>query len=441
MIIASQFKYAKGGGRVGLFNRVKKRAFDTTGNSDNEAKDVLLKALLGNLEVDKEKCMQIPSVAKCVELIENTVSMLQVGLYQEKNGETTEIKDDNRLYLLNKDTGDTYNPMCLKKALTEDYLFYGIGRAYINKSLNNIESINYVEKTHLSVIYNTDPIFKAFKVTVDGIEYYPFEFINVYRKMKSNGQGKGIIEENSEILSLLYAYLRFEKNLVATGGNKKGFLKSAKKLSQEAMDKLKEAWKNLYSNSENNVVILNDGLDFKESSNTSVEMQLKENKNINDAGICSIFQVPYNLLSGSFNNDDYTNFIKIAIIPILTAIETALNQNLLSEEEKRGSFYFAFKTEDVLKGDLKTRYEAYEIALNSNFMQIDEVRNKENLKPLGLQWIKIGLQDVLYDPKNKTIYTPNTNKLAKIEEQQEVGDDKKVIKIQNKKEVKGGDEQ
>lgn len=402
------------------------------GNSDNEAKDVLLQALLGNLDIDKEKCLQIPSVAKCVELIENTVSMLKIGLYQEKQEETTEIKEDNRLYLLNKDTGDIYNPMCLKKALTEDYLFYGVGRAYINKNISEISSINYIEKTHLSVIYNTDPIFKDYKITVDGIAYHPFEFINVYRKVKQNGQGKGIIEENSEILSLLYAYLKFEKNLVATGGNKKGFLKSGKKLSQDAMDSLKNAWKNLYSNSESNVVILNDGLDFKESSNTSVEMQLKENKAINDAGICSIFQVPYNLLSGNFTNDDYTNFIKIAIMPILTAIETALNENLLTEEEKRGSYYFAFKTEDILKGDIKTRYEAYQIALNSNFMQIDEIRNRENLKPLGLNWIKLGLQDVLYDPKTKTVYTPNTNKTTNIEEN--------PIKEQQNSELKGGED-
>lgn len=425
---------------MGIFNRIfdsiKRRAFDTTGNSDNEATDVLLKALVGDLEIDKDKCLQIPAVSKCVELIENTVSMLKIGLYKEVNGETSEIKDDNRLYLLNRDTGDIYNTTCLKKALTEDYLFYGVGRAYINRTLNEIESINYVEKSHLSVIYNTDPIFKSFKITVDGLQYYPFEFINVYRKMKSNGQGKGIIEENSEILSLLYAYLKFEKNLVATGGNKKGFLKSEKKLSKEAMDALKEAWKKLYSNNESNVVILNEGLDFKESSNTSVEMQLKENKSINDAGVCSIFQVPYNLLSGNFNDEDYTNFIKIAIIPILTAIETALNQNLLTEEEKRGSFYFAFKTEDLLKGDIKTRFEAYKVALDANFMQIDEVRNKENLKPLGLEWIKIGLQDVLYDPKTKTVYTPNTNKTTNIDDlKKSINND---INVQNKA-MEGGE--
>ena len=47
-------------------------------------------------------------------------------------------------------------------------------------------------------------------------------------------------------------------------------------------------------------------------------------------------------------------------------------------------------------------------------MQVDEVREKENMEPLGLDFIKLGLQDVLYDPKTKTVYTPNTNQSNKI---------------------------
>lgn len=42
-------------------------------------------------------------------------------------------------------------------------------------------------------------------------------------------------------------------------------------------------------------------------------------------------------------------------------------------------------------------------------MQIDEIRKKENLPALEMPFIKLGLQDVLYDPKTGNIYTPNTN--------------------------------
>lgn len=40
-------------------------------------------------------------------------------------------------------------------------------------------------------------------------------------------------------------------------------------------------------------------------------------------------------------------------------------------------------------------------------MQIDEVRRRENLPALGLDFIKMGLQDVLYNPKSGEIFIPN----------------------------------
>ncbi len=58
------------------------------------------------------------------------------------------------------------------------------------------------------------------------------------------------------------------------------------------------------------------------------------------------------------------------------------------------------------------RYQAYEIAARNGFVQIDEVRHRENMSPLGLEFIKLGLDTVLYDPKSRQIYTPNTDKLS-----------------------------
>ena len=100
-------------------------------------------------------------------------------------------------------------------------------------------------------------------------------------------------------------------------------------------------------------------------------------------------------------------------MPILKTIECALNRDLLLEKEKK-SLYFAFDTKEIVKGDIKTRFEAYKIALDSNLMQLDEVRYLEDLEPLGLNFIKLGLQDVLFNPETKQIYNPKTNQLTNI---------------------------
>ena len=206
-------------------------------------------------------------------------------------------------------------------------------------------------------------------------------------------------------MKVAYLTLKFEQNLVSTGGSKKGFIKSEKKITKEAMDSLKRAWRELYCNTENNVIVLNDNLDFKEASNTSTEMQLNENKNSINNSILDVFGVP--------TEWNWETFIKTAVMPILTTIECALNRDLLLEKEKK-SFYFAFDTKEITKGDIKTRFEAYKTALDANLMQIDECRYMEDLEPLGLNFIKLGLQDVLFNPETKEIYTPNTNKVINI---------------------------
>jgi hypothetical protein len=56
----------------------------------------------------------------------------------------------------------------------------------------------------------------------------------------------------------------------------------------------------------------------------------------------------------------------------------------------------------------KSSLEAYKTMIDANIMQIDEVRYMLDLKPLGLDFIKLGLQDVLYNPETKEVFTPNT---------------------------------
>lgn len=375
-----------------------------------EASDILLKALIGNGEITKEQALSIPAVSSCVELISSTVASLPVFLYREEDGKVTTIEDD-RVNLINDDTGDTLDGYQFKKAWITDYLLNGTGFAYINRERNAVKSLHYVDYGQVSIKMNTDPIFKSYDILVYDRTYREFEFLKITRNTKDGVTGKGILKENNKMLSVVYNSLVFEEVLVKTGGNKKGFLKSQSRLSDDAIRVLKEAWNNLYKNNTESVVVLNNGVEFQEASNTSVEMQLNENKKTNANEIYKMFLVPPSILDGTANDMSYNNWVKICILPILSAIQTALNKDLLLPSEK-GSFYFAFDTKDLLKGDIEKRFKAYEIASKNGFMQIDEIRYLEDLEPLGLNFIKLGLQDVLYNPATKKIYTPNTNKTA-----------------------------
>ena len=385
--------------------KVKKRNTE----SERSIDDVLLSAILSQDSISCEQALNIPAVARCVNLISETVSMIPIKLYREEitggKRKTVEVTD-SRCDLLNEDTKDTLDGAQLKKVLVRDYLLNGNAYAYINKQRNLVKSLHYVDSKNITINQNFDPIFKDYNILVHGQTYKPFEFLKILRATKDGARGSGVIEENGELLKVAYTTLKFEQNLVSTGGNKKGFINAKNRLTKEAIDALKAAWYKFYSNNDENVIILNEGLTFQEASNTSVEMQLNESKKSMSDSILEIFGVP--------TDWSWETFIKTAIMPILATFECALNRDLLLEKEKK-SFYFAFDTKEIIKGDIKTRFEAYKTALESNLMQIDEVRYLENLEPLGLNFIKLGLQDVLFNPVTKEVYTPNTNQITNIE--------------------------
>lgn len=397
-----------------------KKKQPTATGEEKEERDALTDLLGANIDpsaITKEQAMSIPSVAACVNLISDAVASLPIKLYNVNDaGESIEIKDDPRVILLNVDTGDTLNPYMMKKAMVEDALVDGAGYTYINKQRNEVTSLNFVSNAQMGVMMiDANPIFKKFEFVVYGQTYKEFEFIKLTRKTVDGIQGVGVLKENNLLLSVAYNQLEFEKMLYFKGGQKKGFLKATGKLSQDALNALKTAFMNLYSNnSSDNIIVLNNGLEFQEANNSAVEMQVNQNKIANDDAIFKVFGVPLELLNGKATGGNemlFDSFVKTALLPIIKAFETSLNRDLLLNSEK-GKLEFKFDTNEISRADILKRYQAYDFAVRNGILQIDEIRAKEGYKPLDLDFVKLGLQDVLYLPDKKQIYTPNTNKLT-----------------------------
>ncbi len=396
---------------MGLFRRKEKPEERADPGREVDASDSLLRALISGTDVDKTILLQIPAVRGCLEKIAGTVCRLPIKLYRKVDGKVEEITEDARLRMLNKETGDTLNADEFWRAMLEDYYLGRGAYAYIRKNgIGEYEGLHYVEEEKVSVLKNYDLILKSYSIMVMGKTYHPFEFLKLHRRTKDGAEGIPLWQDNPLIFSVAYNSFVFEEKLVKKGGNKRGFIEAEDKLDKGAIESIKRAWNNLYSNNTDNVVVLNKGAKFKESSNTSVEMQLNENKASNAKDICGMFGFSSRILYGEATEEDRKEYIN-AVMSLLNVIETALDKDLLTEKEKE-SFYFAFDTKELTRGSLKERYEAYALGLTNNFLQIDEVRAKEDMEPLGFKWVRIGLNDVLLDVEKGIVYTPNMNAVA-----------------------------
>lgn len=326
------------------------------------------------------------------------VASMPIKLYKYKQGKVTEVEGDTRTKLLNGDTGDTLNALQMKKAMVEDYLLGKGGYAVIRRNRNDITGLFYVKDIYVSILQNADPVYKYNLFQIDTKQYKSFEVLKLLRNTKDGARGKGLTDEISKALETAYSTLIYQLGLVKSGGNKKGFLKTDHKLGQEEINKLKDAWKKMFQNNTESVVVLNNGLSFQESSNTSVEMQLNESKKTLKDEINGVFHI----------HADFFQTFKEAIYPIIKAFETELNSTMLLENEKRYMF-FEFDVKEILRANIKERYEAYGKALRDGWKTINEVRKEDNMNNIeGMDVLNLGLSAVLYDINKGTYYTPNT---------------------------------
>jgi len=394
------------------------------GAEDVTADDLLLGTTYAGVEMSKEMAMAIPAFASCVDVIAGTMAMLPVRLYRRHGEEVEEVEGDPRVAMLNGESGDAMSGPEIVAAMVEDYYTSDNGGfMFVDRPAygNGVRSLRYVRSEEVAVVQAGpyDPIYKDSVVLVQGRRYEPWQFVHVARGTRDGRTGRSIVSENAVALAVAYQTMVYEHSLVRRGGNKRGFLQASRHLGKKAFAALKAAWRRFYGSTEENVIALNDGVTFQEASASSVEMQMNERKQGNAKEIYGLFKVPEEVIrcgsTANASRDARNNFVRFCIMPLAATFRAALDEALLLEAEKP-ELYFDFDLTELTKADMKERWEAWQIARSMNAMQIDEIRRAENLPPLGIRYMTMGLDDVLYDPADNRVIVLNMAKAMDLDE-------------------------
>jgi HK97 family phage portal protein len=163
------------------------------------------------------------------------------------------------------------------------------------------------------------------------------------------------------------------------------------KISPEAADRLQRAFQSQTGGENSNKVkLLEEGLSYKEGRSPNRESQFDESRDRQAKDIARFFGVPGHKV-GIIGNQPRANveqenisFVTDTIRPLLVTWEQALNQRLLTRAERK-EYYIEFQIAGLLRGDLKTRYEAYTMARQWGWLNVNEIRSLENMNSIGAQ--------------------------------------------------------
>lgn len=382
--------------------------------NDNEVlADVAEGLIQSRTTITRQQAMSIPVVTKSVAWIASAIAALPIKMYTKTDSGYQEVYDDYRLPLLNDYSGNGMIANDLKRQLLADLLLDGNGYAYISKKGNKITKLSYIPTSRLTYTESVDTIDKIVNVWVDGKQVQDYNVFRLVNNSKNGISGIGFVSDCQDLLSTVLSSLQYENSSISSGV-RRGFLKSKSKLDPDKMNELRRAWKKLTTPNQSDVLVLNAGIEFEDASSTATESQLSQNKVINMRQILAYFGLPTNFFEG-VNSDAYLTAVRIAILPIVKQFTNALNNYMLLESEK-ANMKFEIDTSDLVRINANERFAAYQTGLQSGILTIDEVRRMENLPVLDMQYLKLGLGDVLYKIDDGSIFIPNTGQILKSDE-------------------------
>lgn len=365
-------------------------------------------------KVTIEDALQIPIVNACVSRVSDVIASTDLRLYKKTDKGREEVENDNRVKILNtKVDNGLINSFELKKLIVRDYFLKGHCYFYIKRSGNKVEDIAYLD--NVSISSNSDPFNKLFTIHAYDKTLRPHDTLRITRNTKDGMRGKSIIDETGLHFLLIIKTMERLLTDAKRGFLPKGMFKMEKNIRD--LDAVREDVRKMLSDKNSGYIFLNSSISYeplekkKDAENEAKASASELNK------IAAMFGVPVSIINGGANEEDKFNFINFTILPLLATIEASLNRDLLLEREQ-GKYYFAFDTKELLKGNLKERFEAYQIAIKNNIMSMDEVRDLENMPRLNLGFYKFNIADAMYirdDEKDiNMLLNVNTNTVMDI---------------------------
>lgn len=179
---------------------------------------------------------------------------------------------------------------------------------------------------------------------------------------------------------------RHAAQFLANGANPSGVLESASRVDPVQMQNLRDQFDAKYSGAKNagRALILEGGLTWKPAQISPEDAELLETRRFGVEEIARLFQVPPPII-GDYTHNTFTNsetagrwFATFCLAPWARKIEAEFSRSLFPI----GSPYeLELDLSGFLRGDPETRWNAHKIALETNVLDADEVRQVEGWNP------------------------------------------------------------
>jgi HK97 family phage portal protein len=335
----------------------------------------------------------LASVFAAVQAISETVGTLPVRVLRTVgDGQTEEVLDHPVVRLLTREPNRWQTPVEFMELLTAHCLLRGNSYAEIVRDDRgaptelvplhpDMVAVRLLPGT-LRVVYDiTDPMGRSRRLL-------PEEILHLKDRSDDGVVGKSRLQRARETFTTAIATERYASNIYANGASMTGVLKHPEELGPEAAARLRESFERLYQGSANagRVAVLEEGTEWQQLSVSPEDAQMLDSRRFSVEQVARLFRVPPPML-GDLTNSNYSNVTELGrqfathtVKPWVRRIEATFERALLSEEGRR-THRIELDMDDLLRGDMLTRFRAYRIAREIGLANANELRRWEGMDP------------------------------------------------------------
>ena len=350
------------------------------------------------LEISGTNALKEITVYTCIRIRAETLAKLPLKIYREQEGKRKQA--DHYLYPLLKLRPNPYmSPTDFWKCLETQRHIYGNSYAYLDVAgtgriigmypFDSSRMRIYVDDMGLlssknSVWYvYTDNTGKQYKLRADELLHF--------KGLSTNGlAGMSTIETLRIGIENAKASSTFLNNSYKNGMQTAGIIQFVGDLSKQAQTTFREKFEEMSSglSNANRVSMLPIGYQYQSTALKLTDAQFLENSKLGIQQLTAAFgiklhQVNY-LEKSSYASTAEANreFYIDTLMADLKMYEDELGYKIFTDREIAQGFYPKFNADVIMRGDTKTRYEAYAQAIQSGFKTPNEIRSLEEDEPL-----------------------------------------------------------
>ena len=338
----------------------------------------------------------------CVNLIAGTIGSMSLEVFRPVNGILTAAKDHALYRILHDAPNYDLTSLDFWEYQAAAIELYGNAFALIQRGVGgNVIGLDIltpkmvgIRRVGVRLVY-----------TYEGKDYDERDILHIRGPFATATGGVSVLSACGAVFSGARAADSAASSMFGRGAMPSGVLSSDKVFNREQREQAEKMLVDKFVGAHNagRPMLLDNGVKWEQLSISPEDAQMLESRKFSGEEICRIFGVPPAMVGygdkasnwGTGKEVDVLGFQKFTLRRRVKRIEKALEQQLLTSDERLAGYKIGFNFEDLLRMDSEARARFYNTLIRLGVMTRNEARKLEGLPPVeGGDMVTVQMQDV-----------------------------------------------